>query len=535
MSTTMSYREQQRADRAAEREQAREDARVRAEAEADLRRLDIEAEAKRREADRLDAAARAEAARAAEELKARQDTERREQQRLAKLAADKERAKAKAKARAERRERRAAAVKAVPAWLAEHLDLAAALVVMGCSIIPALISQAASLSDTGITSSMGWAGGLLVALLPVMLECSAWAATAGEAKAMKSRRSPWPYRIAVYVFASLAAWINWQHGQNVGGDQYGTLLGSVLAASSVVPIAVWQLVQVGRHREFKDEMRRARQHDRDVKATREARQKELPEVWATAVQLRAIAGHHNLTDEDAWHAAYAVHEGAGDDVLDPKLLVLLSTELIGLRADAEDRLALVLADLSAARGRRLEASAGLFKKDSEGSVNGAAKGSATPPTPVARRVQTGLLDSLGRPLYQTVSPQINPSIPPSAHTSETAPARTRGTTPAPARKARAKKPARTLSSGARKAAAHTARTSSPEERVTLDAWLADEFRDGRGHTWQDVRDKTLALREEAGIKGTQDPSRSWCYARIAAAQKSTGIRIDVTSDQKASA
>lgn len=137
----------------------------------------------------------------------------------AKIQKDKERRKERERLRKLSRERWQRRLDAAPKWLAEHLDLSAALAVMACSIVPALISQASSLNDTGIVEAMGWAGGLLVALLPFMLECSAWAATAGEAKAMKQGRSPWPYRIAVYSFAGLASWVNYLHGRNVGGDR----------------------------------------------------------------------------------------------------------------------------------------------------------------------------------------------------------------------------------------------------------------------------------------------------------------------------
>ncbi|MEU9428567.1 hypothetical protein AB0D87_38110 [Streptomyces sp. NPDC048342] len=538
------YRQAQREDRAAERAQDREDRRAAEEArlererlaqEARLeeRRLAQEAEDRRREQDRLDKQAEAERQRAAQELAAKQKREREEADRVAKAAADKERKREKARKAKERRDRWTGRAKAVPGWVSEHLDLAAALAVMACSIVPALVSQASSLRDTGIIDSMGWLGGLLVILLPVMLECSAWAATAGEAKAMKAKRSPWPYRIAVYGFAGLAAWVNYLHGRNVGGQHYGVLLGSVLAASSVVPIAVWQLVQVGRHREFKEEMRAARQERRDAKATKKSRKNELPQVWATARRLRAIAGHTKLSLEDAWQAAWAVHEGAGDGAVSDELLAMLSADMIGLRVDAEERLAVVLGELRQARERRIAASGAASAATAEavrdGSANGSAKGGTTPSTRSAEEVSTGLLDASGKPLLRTVYPQITPSVPPSARTPETAPARTRETTRPRPRKEPRRPTVRKLSTGAKKAAAETAKQASADENLAIETWIAEELRAGREPNARAVAEETERRRKEVNKKATA-PGKTWCYDRIAAVRKLPGLHV--VSDQR---
>ncbi|MFI9588274.1 hypothetical protein ACIHCQ_42320 [Streptomyces sp. NPDC052236] len=528
-------RQAKRDDRAADRTQDREDRRLAEEArlererlaqekELERQRLGQEAEDRRRQQDRLDKQAEAERQRAAQELAARQKRERDETARQAKATADKERKREKARKAKERRERWTARAKAAPTWLSEHLDLAAALVVMGCSIVPALISQASSLKDTGITSSMGWLGLLLVALLPVMLECSAWAATAGEAKALAAGRSPWPYRIAVYTFAGLASWINYLHGKNVGGEKYGLLLGLVLAASSIIPIAVWQLVQVGRHRDVKAKLKAARKARREERRSNKARQKLYPGVWFTAQQLRAIAGHERLSIQEAWQAAWGVHEGAGEDALPNDLLVLLSAELLGLRVDAEERLAVVLGELNGARDRRLAASgkqsAATGETVWEGSANASASGVITLPTRPVETSATGLLDASGRPLSRMVSPQITPSVPPSARTPETAPARTRGTTPARPRKA----PVRKQSMGARKAAAVTAKQASAEENLAIETWIADEIRAGREPNARAVEAETEKRRKEVNKKAAA-PGKTWCYDRIISAKKTHGLHV----------
>ncbi|MCM2424270.1 hypothetical protein [Streptomyces sp. RKAG293] len=533
MSTT-DFRQSRRDAETSRREQDREDRRQAQEAQlqreqlvltANLQRARLQAEADTaaREQDRADRAAAAERERLAQEIKDRQRAERVERERQVAAAAAKEKARLKAKAKAERRERRNAAVKAAPGFVSQHLDLVAALVVMACSIIPALISQSASLSDTGITAptAMGWQGSLLVALLPVMLECSAWAATAGEAKALAQGRSPWAYRIAVYLFAGLAAWVNWQHGNNAGGDKYGLLLGSVLAASSVIPIAVWQLVQVGRHREVKAKLKAERLARREDRRTTRDRKRLYADVWHTAQQLRAIAGHRRLSMDEAWQGAYAVHEGAGPEALPADLMVLLSAELLGLRAEAEKGLADVLGKLNEARALRLKVSGSAKENTSvqatenvhKASPNASSGRDTIPPTHPGNRS----LHRAAQRARKTVSPQDAPSVPLSAPAREDKPARTR--------KPRPPRPERTLSEGAKKAARQTALASATDaaaaEKKTLEDWAADELRADRKVTWHAVQAETLRRRKENDKKAVQ-PSRSWSYDRLTAAKKRDG-------------
>ncbi|MFI0742388.1 hypothetical protein ACH4PU_30580 [Streptomyces sp. NPDC021100] len=518
------FRQARREDEAAAAEQSRRDRELDAELvlkqqkaafdeqlrikQLDQEEKDAEAERRRKDKDQ-EAAARlqreeAEAARKSKEKKDRQ----REKERQAK----------------EKRQRWMARMNAAPSWLAQHLDLAAALAVMACSIVPALLSQASSLSGTGLMAE-GWTGWLLVFLLPVMLECSAWAATAGEAKAMKQQRNPWPYRVAIYGFAGLAAAINYSNGHNVGGDQHGMVLGSVLGASSVIPVMVWQLVQLGRHREYRQAMKEARQTRKDVQTTREERQRHLKEVWETAVRLRAIAGHDQLSEEDAWQAAYGVHEGAGE-VLSDDLLRLLSADMLGLRVRAEERLAVVWEELTEARAWRLAAS-GQGSADAPGtapgeSANGSAGAPATPSTQVPQEVATGLLDASGRPLFRRVSPQINPSVPPPVRTNDVGPARKDKKGSAGTRKPGAVKGVRRLSPGARKAAAATARTASADENADIEQWIRGQLQQGREPKAKDVGAETQRRRQEVlgnSKKTAPEPGKTWCYDRIAAAKK----------------
>lgn len=508
------FRPPKRESLADRRAQDREDRRLADETKLEQQRLAQEAEDRRREQDRLDKQADAEQKRAEKAQAEEQKRERAAAERAAKEKADKERAREKARRQKERRERRTAAVKAAPGWIAEHLDLAAALVVMACSIVPALISQGSSLSVMGLDPWM-------VALLPVMLEASAWAATAGEAKAMAAGRAVWPYRFAVWLFAGFAGAINWAHGYDIGshdGRPYGPQVGAVLAASSIVPIGLWQLVQLGRHREAREKSKADRKKRRDQRKDREARKERYKDVWETALDLRAIAGRQRLSEDDAWQAAWAVWEGASEDALPDDLLTLLSAELLGLRVEAEERLAQVLGDLRDARARRLKASGTATGNEStktaetvrESSANLSAGGGITPPTRPQEASATGLLDRLGRP----ISAQVAPSVPPSARTREDTPPRTRTPRPAP--------PKRTLSKGAKNAARETALkasgTSAADEKKALEEWALDVLRKSGEISWQAIQTEALKRRKETDKKAVQ-PSRSWSYDRRTAAIK----------------
>ncbi|MFG2298470.1 hypothetical protein [Streptomyces sp. NPDC048603] len=517
------FRTARREDNAAEAEQNRRNEELRADLglraqqqafEQEMARGAAEQEVKDREAERSLKAKEAEAA--AKLAKEKAD-------RAARATADKEKRREKARRRKEAREQLAARLNAAPAWLAEHLDLAAALAVMACSIVPALISQAASLTGTGILVEMGWTAYLLVALLPVMLECSAWAATAGEAKAMKQGRSPWPYRIAIYSFASLAAWINWLHGHQVGGEKYGTILGAVLAASSIIPIAVWQLVQLGRHEEFRAQMKADRVRRKDVKTTREERQALLPAVWATAKRLRAIAGHERLSEDEAWHAAFAVHEGTGEDSLPEELLRHLSADMLGLRVDAEGRLAEVLEDLADARRMRLTASAKVSAVAAENvpdeSVKPVAEEPAILPTRVFAGTRDGLVEGPANAFRRNGSSQVNPSVPPPARAPEKAPARKREAAAASAKRKSVTAPLRKLSPAARRAAAETAKSYDANENAAVEEWIRSEIRDGRIPTAKGITAETMRRRTDIHGDKAIEPGKSWVYERRAAAKR----------------
>lgn len=520
------------------RTERRQDQEAQARQDRENKALDVDLELRKEEA-RFDREMRLkEQALEAERLRAeeaRKDREQKEAARLAereaaeaaKVQKEKDRRKEQERLRKLRRERWQQRVDAAPKWLAEHLDLSSALAVMLCSIIPALISQASMLHDTGMIERMGLAGWLLMALLPVMLEMSAWAATASEAKALKHGRNPWPYRIALYVFSSFAALINYLHGRQVGGSAWGVTLGAVLAASSVIPIVVYQLVQLGRHVEYRNRMRAERQVRQDAKATRKTREKELPDVWTAAQRLRAIAGYERLSEEDAWTVAYTVFEGAGSEALSDEILALLSAEMLGDLVEAEGRRTAVLEALAEVRFERRRLAEVLAQKASEegpeGAVKESAEQSAILPVRVFEASSSGLVTVSEKPQLRTVSPQINPSVPASARTSESAPARTRETAPPRTRRARTATAVRSLSPGARKAASVSAKAHSASENANIEEWIRGELAANRKVGFREVADETEKRRQASLTKKAAAelgrPSKSWAYTRIAAAKK----------------
>lgn len=513
-----------------ERQERLERERLANEKDLERERLKQEAEDRRREQERLD-----------REQKARERREREERDRQAKLALAKERKKEKARRAKERRERWTRRIRAVPGWVGRELDFAAAVLVMAASILPALIAQSFALRKAGLADAVGPLGTVMLILLPVMLEVSAWAAVAGEQKAMQAGRSATAYRIAVWSFASFAAAVNFYFGMITGGS-YGTVLGAVLAASSIVPVTIWQLVQLGRHAEQRRKIRDARRSRKErrerERATEKARQHHYPEVWQTALRLRAIGGHERLSMEDAWHAAWAVHEGAGESDLDADLMVLLSADLLALRADAEERLAAVLTELRTVRARRLRVSTITAMNPPESVHNRVSKvstgGGIIPPTHPLHRVRHRAAERTRR----SGSSQVGTSNPASAPARDT---RTKQSPTTPAKDAekapekvslkvatngranRIRKGRGPQSDAAKTAARDTAKKASAgvakAEKTALETWAADQIRETGDVAWQDIRDEALRRRKETDKKATA-PSRSWCYARRTAAIES---------------
>ncbi|MEK9524034.1 hypothetical protein MIU24_32375 [Streptomyces venezuelae] len=202
-----------------------------------------------------------------------------------------EQAAREAEKRRKKRERKAAWKQRVD-WVAVNTDLAAALAVMVAGMIPAFYFQLDALMGAGV-----FAG--LAALLAFMLEAGAWAATAGEVKALKAGRAVWPYRVAIWTFTTAAASINFAHGLETAW-----WLGAILAASSVVPVALFHMVMAGRHKaKPKDATAKARaQHEK-------RRRRDHKKVHALAKTLVSAAPYGELQFEEAFASAWEILYG----------------------------------------------------------------------------------------------------------------------------------------------------------------------------------------------------------------------------------
>lgn len=251
-----------------------------------------------REQRRLDTAAdRAEARRDADAALDRRLKEReaaRKQQRDDNAARD-------ADKRRKKRERKAA-WKQRADWVATNTDLAAALAVMVAGMIPAFYFQLDALMGAGV-----FAG--LAGLLAFMLEAGAWAATAGEVKALKAGRTVLPYRIAVWTFTTAAASINFAHGWKTAW-----WLGLVLAASSIVPVALLHMVMAGRHK--------AKPKNADAKARakhEKRRRKDHKDVVKLARKLVSAAPYGALAFEEAFASAWEIKYGTRIPGMTPAL------------------------------------------------------------------------------------------------------------------------------------------------------------------------------------------------------------------------
>ncbi|MBH1934265.1 DUF2637 domain-containing protein [Streptomyces sp. AV19] len=265
-----------------------------------------------REQDRVDRAERAAQQREARRLE-------REQDRDDRAAARAEKRQDRADRRTRQRERRA--------WAVDNGALICTAIVMACAIVPAVASQVIALSTAGLAL-------LLAALLAVMLEGGAWAATFGAAKAARQGRPTGRYRAATWGCAALAAGVNFWHGSR----DYGLWLGVVLALASLFAVAMWELHLHGAHAPAGEERER----------TRHARQRRWHhrKVCRTADRLMTAAPYGTLPTEDAFATAWRVHHGTAPG---------LTPDLLGARLSAESRLGQVVETAADTGAQRITA------------------------------------------------------------------------------------------------------------------------------------------------------------------------------------
>ncbi|MGW0955376.1 DUF2637 domain-containing protein [Streptomyces sp. NPDC002545] len=282
----MSYREERRADAAAQAEQSRKNAELRAEQAREDRRLELEA---KREEKRL----------AAEQK--RQDDEAKAEQARKDADAKRRQEQADKRARQQEKDRKQAARRAKVAkltgWLNRNPVTAFVGFVMVCSIVPAVISQVVSLADAGVFV-------LLAALLSAMLEGTAWALTFMGKQAEDAGRPAGKYRVATWTTAFLAAAVQYWHWVEALPEH--AWVAWVFAGSSIVAIYLWDMKTHGSHGKTKEERRREKarkQHLAD-------RRKHHKDIAAEADRLLSALPFEAVTDEEAFATAWRIKKGA---------------------------------------------------------------------------------------------------------------------------------------------------------------------------------------------------------------------------------
>jgi hypothetical protein len=268
----MGYRDERRADQAAERAQQRED-----------RRLELEAqraaEAQRAEQKRLDAAAAGEARQREREARRRQE------------AADK---RARQQGRARRRAERRVRVGRVMGWLNANPATLFVGYVMAASVIPAVISQVGALAGAGVT-------GLLAVLLATMLEGGAWALVFMGRQAEAAGRQTWKYRLAGWATAAAAAGVNFWHWAGAGP----LWVAAVFAGSSLFAFFLWDVKTHGSQGMTRAERREAAARRRHARA----RRRHHRGVAREADRLMSAMPYGSVTESEAFAAAWRIQFG----------------------------------------------------------------------------------------------------------------------------------------------------------------------------------------------------------------------------------
>ncbi|MFD6891947.1 DUF2637 domain-containing protein [Streptomyces sp. NPDC059957] len=292
----MSYRDDRRADQAAERADDREDRRLELEAKLAYKRQLAEDE-------------RLEKERKGEQARKDAETKRRADQAEARRRQDE-----KARARAARM----AKLGRVARWLNANPVTVFVAFVMASSVIPAVISQVGALGDTGVHV-------LLAALLAAMLEGGAWAITFMGAAAEDAGRPAGKYRIGTWCTAVVAAGVNyWHWAEKLPNAQWVAV---VFAASSLFAIYLWDMKTHGSHGKTRAE-RRAEKARRDHLAKR---RKDHKDIAKEADRLLSALPYGSIDEEEAFAAAWRIHRGA-EPGLSPELYAKATDAKVALGA-----------------------------------------------------------------------------------------------------------------------------------------------------------------------------------------------------------
>lgn len=229
--------------------------------------------------------------------------EEREQDRLDKQeeAERRRRAKRDAQREAERRKaERKAARSAAVGKVSREGDTVAALIVMACSIAPAVYFQI-----TALAAVPGLPGAIAVCLA-VMLEAGAWVATVAGERAKREGRPAGRFRAAMWGCASVAAAINYTHAPASPHNW----LAYVLAAASLGGVFFWELRGFGRHGGKSGRTRAERREAAARRRHRIARRFTFRDVHQRYRHLLAAHPFGTLDAERAWAEAWVDVKGA---------------------------------------------------------------------------------------------------------------------------------------------------------------------------------------------------------------------------------
>jgi hypothetical protein len=359
------------------------------------------------------------------------------------------------------------------AWLKANPATLFVALVMACSVVPAVLSQVAALTEAGVLAP-------LAALLAAMMEGGAWAITFMGKQAEDQGKPVGKYRIGTWSTALLAGAINFWHGST----RYPLWVAAVLGASSVFAVWIWDMKVHGSHGRTRAERRRVK----DAKEHEEKRRKHHKDLAELADRLQSAARFGTLDAEAAFERAWGIVHGGETG---------MTVELRSIETAARHQ---ILTELEEEFGTGDE----VFTETVEALREGNRAGSATIRAARARalrsraRALTGAPDSepANMPASQRASmPTDAPQVP--AHSARkpqvgtNVPPLSRG----PQRAAEAGRPKQVRA--ARTLAADTARAATPEQmekekeearewiraQAARPSWKAVSDQTGRGETW----------------------------------------------------
>lgn len=214
------------------------------------------------------------------------------------------------------RQARAVAWSRRTAWATANRARIFVWFVMGCSIVPAVISQVGALTDAKVHLA-------LAALLAAMMEGTAWAMHALGAEAEAKGKPAGPYRAGMWAGGLVAAAINYWHGTEQYKDH--GWVAWVLALSSLV--AVW-LVDRSTHAGSMP-TRAERKAKKAGALHAKKRAHHHADVLEVAQRLLSAAPYGRLSEDDAWLTAWHYVHGVP--------VAGVTAELIGAQLTAEAR------------------------------------------------------------------------------------------------------------------------------------------------------------------------------------------------------